>query len=82
MVITPEKANRVREASRWFANADRLFGAELQEWHRWIADADNRTEYDDITRLARYLRTLPKPPLPSDDELKKSVEQDYERCEP
>lgn len=83
MNITPEQAKRGREASHWFANANReLSATELQEWNRWIADPDNRAEYGEITQLVQVLPTLQRPPLPNKDELKGSLAEAEESSEP
>jgi transmembrane sensor len=71
-----DMAARVRQvrATRWYVEREsgrKLSAAELREWDRWSADADNKAEYDEICRLRAHLRTLPHPPpLPSEEELR------------
>src|SRR5581483_10725440 len=47
-----------------------LSADELREWDQWSADQDNKAEYDEICRLRAQFRSLPCPPLPSEEELK------------
>jgi transmembrane sensor len=52
-----------------------LSAIELREWGQWSANADNKAEYDELCLLPAQFRTLPCPPLPSDDELKADLIQ-------
>ena len=62
---------RFEEACDWRDKhrTGELHGADLQEWKRWIAVAENQAEYDRLTDLGTQLRQLSRPVLPSMFEL-------------
>ena len=63
---------RRRQARAWFVIREPPQGwsaAQQKEWETWAADARNLAEYREYEKVDRLLRTLPRQPLPTDDEL-------------
>ena len=81
MNVTPEIAQRIREASQWVGrhNGRELSAAEMQDWSRWSSGPLNRAEYSAIVLLVAHLRSL-SPILPSDEELKTDLEEEIVLC--
>jgi hypothetical protein len=59
-------------AAYWFTRHEsgyELSAAEMREWDRWIAESGNRAEYDALYSTQWELKALPRPTLPTDEEL-------------
>jgi transmembrane sensor len=71
--IAARVRRRVREATQWYVEQEsgrRLSAAKRRQWDRWSADPDNKTEYDELCLLRAQFRSLPRPPRPTEQELK------------
>lgn len=70
------------QAAHWFSrheSAEPLSPDELTHWESWIADPDNRAQYDGLVSTLCELKAHPRPCVPTDEELHSSV--DHEAAE-
>ena len=70
---------RRREARIW--HLERRSNPELPcavaiAWQKWIANPENRSEYEEVARARSVLRSFPAPPPPSRAELLADVDED------
>lgn len=74
--VTAKARIRWREAIHWLVirEADEsVRRAADSEWRTWYACAENRTEYAKAVRLRQEVAALPRPTLPSREDLQKDV---------
>jgi transmembrane sensor len=70
---TPNEGEQpLQDAAYWFVRHEsggELTTAEMQAWDAWICDERNNAEYEQLYRTQWQLRALPRPSLPTDQEL-------------
>lgn len=70
---SPEEYERSKEAAGWYVQHEsggELSAVRCREWERWCQDERNCAEYDRIAALHIRARELPRPLLPSDDDVR------------
>jgi hypothetical protein len=73
-----EDYERSRQAARFYVQHEsesELSPAQCKEWERWCDDPKNCLEYDRLVELRIRAMKLPRPPLPSDDEVREDHRQ-------
>jgi transmembrane sensor len=72
---SPDEPRRRQEASAWLTRHEsgaEFSAAELLEWDEWLADPNNSAEYDGFVQMRQQLKALPRPSLPTAEELGES----------
>jgi ferric-dicitrate binding protein FerR (iron transport regulator) len=62
----------IQRASQWlerFVAGDELSATDIREWEQWIMDPLHRREYNELVKMRQQLTALPRPGLPTADEL-------------
>ena len=70
-----EENERSEYAARWYVRHGSgvpLSLVECQEWEDWCSDPDNIAEYNQLVRLGTEARRIPRPMLPTDEEIRQN----------
>jgi ferric-dicitrate binding protein FerR (iron transport regulator) len=65
-------APELQRAAHWFIRHDsgsEITDGERREWEAWYSDEKNRVAYNLIYRTQYQFKRLPRPSLPTDEEL-------------
>jgi ferric-dicitrate binding protein FerR (iron transport regulator) len=69
-------APELEHAASWFSrheSGSEFTEGEKREWEVWYSDEKNRVAYNLIYRAQYQFKRLPRPSLPTDEELKRYV---------
>ncbi len=74
--LTSQAVDRDIDAADWYVrheSEDKLSAHERREWENWVNKPGNAAKYGEFTELHRRVVSLPRPPLPSAQEIHADV---------